>query len=79
VRDVPVERITDVLSDLVYGTMFTNYFTGQRKPFDAQVQDLLDIVFFGILSGSEREGLGPDESSGRIASPSRPPHGSCHA
>src|SRR5205809_4681859 len=32
VRDMPVARITDVLSDLVYGTMFTNYFTGPRKP-----------------------------------------------
>ena len=31
VRDMPAERITDVLSDLVYGTMFTNYFTGHRK------------------------------------------------
>ena len=79
VRDVPVERITDVLSDLVYGTMFTNYFTGQRKPFDAQVQDLLDIVFFGILSGSERKGPGPNESSRRNVRRSRAPHGSCHA
>ena len=54
VRDMPVERITDVLSDLVYGTMFTNYFTGQHKPFDEQARDLLDVVFHGILSESER-------------------------
>src|SRR5262249_14604123 len=50
VRVMPVERISDVLSDLVYGTMFTNYFTGQRKPFAAQAQDILDVVFHGILS-----------------------------
>lgn len=55
VRPMPVERITDVLSDLVYGTMFTNYFTGPRKPFEAQARDILDVVFFGILSESERE------------------------
>src|SRR6266704_2010011 len=33
VRNMPVERITDVMSDLLYGTMFTNYFTGRQKPF----------------------------------------------
>ena len=54
VRDVPVERITDVLCYLVYGTMFTNYFTGGRRPLDAQVEDLLDISFNGILTESER-------------------------
>ncbi len=52
VRDVPVERITDVLSDLVYGTMFTNYFAGQRKSSDAQARDILDIVLHGILNAS---------------------------
>jgi AcrR family transcriptional regulator len=55
VRQMPVDRITDVLSDLVYGTMFTNYFTGPRKPFEAQAQDILDVIFLGILSESERE------------------------
>jgi AcrR family transcriptional regulator len=54
VRDVPVERITDILSELVYGTMFTNYFTGRRKPFEEQARDILEIVFFGILTDSER-------------------------
>ena len=29
---MPVERITDVVGNLLYGTMFTNYFTGQAKP-----------------------------------------------
>ena len=32
VRVMPVDRITDVMSDLLYGTMFTNYFAGPRKP-----------------------------------------------
>ena len=56
VRDMPAERITDVLSDLVYGTMFTNYFTGPRKPPAAQARDILDVVFHGILTDSERRG-----------------------
>jgi AcrR family transcriptional regulator len=54
VRDVPVERITDAISDMVYGTMFTNYFTGRHKPLDVQAGDLVDVVFHGILSDSER-------------------------
>src|SRR5437667_167214 len=59
IREMPVERITDVLSDLVYGTMFTNYFTGPRKPLDVQAQDILDIVFHGILTEPERRRRGP--------------------
>lgn len=55
IRDMPVTRITDVLGDLVYGTMFTNYFTGPRKPPEAQARDILDVVFHGILSDSERK------------------------
>jgi AcrR family transcriptional regulator len=54
IRDMPVERITDVLGSLVYGTMFTNYFTGRRKAIEAQAQDILDVVFHGILSEAER-------------------------
>lgn len=54
VRDVPVERIIGVLSDLVYGTMFSNYFAGSSKPHEEQARDILDIVFHGILSDEER-------------------------
>jgi AcrR family transcriptional regulator len=59
VRDMPVERITDVLSQLLYGTIFVNYFTGQRKEPEAQARDVLDVVFRGILSDAERRRLGP--------------------
>ncbi len=59
IRKMPVERITDVLSDLVYGTMFSNYFTGNKKSFEAQASDILDIVFHGILSEPERKGRQP--------------------
>jgi AcrR family transcriptional regulator len=55
IRDVPTERISDVISNLLYGTMFTNYFTGQCSSVEAQAKDILDIVFHGILSESERE------------------------
>jgi AcrR family transcriptional regulator len=55
VRQIPVERITDVLGNLVYGTMFTNYFTGTAKPFEEQARDILDVVFNGILTARRTE------------------------
>lgn len=55
IRDIPVERITDVMSNLLYGTMFTNYFIGQRNNVEKQARDILDVVFHGILSESERQ------------------------
>jgi hypothetical protein len=57
-RDIPVERILDVTGDLVYGTMFTNYFTGRRTPPAAQAKDILDIFFNGVLSARERRQRG---------------------
>lgn len=49
IRDTPVERITDVISGLLYGTMFTNFFAGRAKPLANQCHDILDIVFRGLL------------------------------
>jgi AcrR family transcriptional regulator len=54
IRKMPVERITDVFGDLMYGTMFTNYFTGRRKSPDEQAAAILDIMFRGVLSESEQ-------------------------
>jgi AcrR family transcriptional regulator len=70
VRDMPVERITDVISDLLYGTMFTNFFAGQLKPSQEQARDILDVVFCGILSESERRRRSADpRSTGRETQP----------
>ena len=55
VREMPVESITDVVGNLIYGTMFTNFFAGQKKPVEQQAQDILEIVFRGILTDRERE------------------------
>jgi AcrR family transcriptional regulator len=55
IRDIPPERISDVFSQVLYGTMFTNYFMGQRSTVEAQARDILDIMFYGILSDSERQ------------------------
>ena len=56
VRSIPVARIADVMSNLLYGTMFTNFFTGRRKSFEKQAREILDIIFCGILSERERAG-----------------------
>src|SRR5262249_54278924 len=56
IRDVPVERISDVVGNLLYGTMFVNYFTGLRKPPAEEAQEIIDNVLHGILSESERRG-----------------------
>jgi AcrR family transcriptional regulator len=54
VRDLTVEQISDVVGQLIYGTMFANYFAGGRKPAKEQTRDILEVVFYGILSESER-------------------------
>lgn len=49
-RDVTVKRIMTVFSNLLYGTMFSNYFTGRHEPLEAQTEGILDVVFNGILT-----------------------------
>lgn len=46
--DIPVERILDTISGLVYGTMFTNRFIGRSITLDEQHQAILAIVMRGI-------------------------------
>jgi AcrR family transcriptional regulator len=54
VREMPVERITDVVSNMLYGIMLTNFFNGQAKSSEVQAKELLDVVFCGILTRTER-------------------------
>lgn len=54
IRPMPVERVLDVVGDLLYGAMFTNHFTGRHRPLDTQAEDILDIVFHGMLTPAER-------------------------
>jgi AcrR family transcriptional regulator len=54
VRNIPVEQITTVISNVLYGIMVTNFFNGQPKPSDVQAKEILDVVFLGILTEPER-------------------------
>jgi AcrR family transcriptional regulator len=60
VRKMPVDVITDVLSSALYGTMFTNYFAGRKKPLERQAEQILEVVFLGILSEPERSSRSKD-------------------
>jgi AcrR family transcriptional regulator len=54
VRRIPVDRILDVLGDLLYGTMVTNHFVNRRRPHEDQARDIVDILFNGILTNQEK-------------------------
>jgi len=49
IRRMPVDRIADVFNAALYGTIFTNYFEGRRRRPDRQAEEILDVVFGGIL------------------------------
>ena len=44
VRELPVDGITDVVGNLLYGTIFMNYFSGQSKSVEAQAHDIVDVA-----------------------------------
>ena len=56
IRPMPVERVMDVLGDVLYGTILTNHFSGRQKPFESQAQDVLDVFFNGVLTEKGRNG-----------------------
>ena len=49
IRDIPVDRITDVFSSVLYGAIFKNYFESRRRSPEGQAEDILDVIFRGIL------------------------------
>lgn len=53
--DIAIERMLDAVGNLVYGTMFTNHFVGRSVSLDEQHAGLVEIVFRGLLSDSERQ------------------------
>ncbi len=55
IRDIPVEQITNVVSNVLYGIMVTNFFNGETKPPDVQAKEIVDVIFLGILTQEERQ------------------------
>lgn len=54
VRDISPERICNVVGDLLYGAMFVNYIARRNRPPEELAEDIIDIVFHGILTDAER-------------------------
>ncbi len=65
VRKTRVGDILDVLSDLLYGTIFTNQFAGRRERLEIQSRRILDIIFLGILTERERRSFETAAGAGK--------------
>ena len=65
-REMPVERITTVISNVLYGIMVTNFFNGQPAPADVQAREILDIIFRGILTEPERQRFAGEGASAQV-------------
>lgn len=70
IRQLPVETITDVMGDLMYGTMFTDYFSGRQRSPEEQAAAILEVVMGGLLTETERSKKRTGEVRAGQASPS---------
>lgn len=53
IRRMPGSRPSAVIGDLLYGVIFTNYFSGKRVRYATRADDVLDVIFHGILTPQE--------------------------
>lgn len=54
-NDLAVDDLVDTVGNLLYGTMFTNYFSGRSVPLCQQYRAIVELTFRGALSDAERE------------------------
>ena len=47
---MPMDRVFDIIGNLLYGTIFTNYFAGRKKSLEEQADDILDVMLKGLLT-----------------------------
>jgi AcrR family transcriptional regulator len=52
-RRMPPEQAINILGDLLYGTIFLNYFRRRQIDPDKQAAELLDILLGGLLTEQE--------------------------
>jgi AcrR family transcriptional regulator len=50
IRPIPRERFFSVIGDLLYGTILTNLLAARPSDPDAQAEDVLDVIFNGLLA-----------------------------
>jgi AcrR family transcriptional regulator len=49
-RRQPVDRLFDIISDLLYGTIFTNYFAKRTICLEKQAKQITDLLLNGLLA-----------------------------
>lgn len=55
VRKIPIARVTDLISDILYGIVFSNRFAArQKKAAESRAADLIDLLLNGILTPAEQ-------------------------
>ncbi len=50
VRRMKVDTVLDVVSHALYGTIFTDHFVQRRRSFASRADEILDVIFHGILT-----------------------------
>lgn len=48
-REVPVERLVDTMSTLLYGVIFNKFVSGFSHTLESKTEDVLDIIFNGLM------------------------------
>lgn len=54
-RPMPPEAAVQLTGDLLYGSIFTKYFTGSTRPLVDRTDTIIDLVFDGLLTPAERQ------------------------
>lgn len=49
VRDLPVDSLLEVISDLLYGTLFTKQISGRKASLASQCEPIMQVIMNGIL------------------------------
>lgn len=63
-RNIGSETMHDFMVQLIYGTIFVNYFKGRQASVQQQARSMTEIVLWGVLSDAERAAIGgPPEGS----------------
>ena len=54
-RELPMDTITGVGGDLIYGAMVTNYFARRRLSAHEQAREIITVLLAGILTNAGRD------------------------
>ena len=49
-RPLPVEQIMDMVAHMLFGAVFVNYFAGRKKSLAVESEQIVDAIFYGIVS-----------------------------